>query len=87
VLGLVVGVLLLILLVVYAARTRTGDGRPPATDDAGASLGMSIGMLLGAVLGTIVWISTGEFVFWVVFMGGGLTVGLAMGTGFASRRR
>jgi len=86
VLGLVVGVLLLIVLVAYAARARPSGGRPPVANDASAGLGMSIGLLLGSILGTIVWISTGEFVFWVVFMGGGMTVGLAMGTGLASRR-
>ena len=51
------------------------------------SLGMSVGMLLGAALGVVVWMSTGEFVFWVIFMGAGMTVGMAAGHGIAVRSR
>jgi hypothetical protein len=47
---------------------------------------MSLGMLFGAALGTIVWVSTGQFVFWVIFLGGGMTVGLALGNAMGARR-
>jgi hypothetical protein len=69
-------------LVAYAARRRDRGamGSPPA-------LGMSAGMLLGAALGTVVWLSTGQFVFWVIFMGGGLVIGLALGSTRASPPR
>ena len=69
-------------LVAYAARHRDRQvmGSPTA-------LGMSVGMLFGAALGTIVWLSTGEFVFWVIFMGGGMVVGLALGSARAPRAR
>ncbi len=50
------------------------------------SIGMSLGMLFGAALGTIVWISTGQFVFWVIFLGGGMSVGLALGSAMGARR-
>lgn len=62
-------------LVAYAARHRDREavGSPLA-------LGMSAGMLFGAALGTIVWLSTEEFVFWVIFLGGGMTIGLALGS-------
>ena len=43
------------------------------------ALWMAAGMLFGGALGTIVWLSTGQFVFWVVFLGGGMTAGLAIG--------
>jgi UDP-N-acetylmuramyl pentapeptide phosphotransferase/UDP-N-acetylglucosamine-1-phosphate transferase len=65
--------------------------RPQTLEDArvarATSLGMSVGMLLGAALGVIVWNSTGEFVFWVVFVGAGMTVGMAAGHGMAVRGR
>jgi len=49
------------------------------------SIGMSLGMLIGAGLGTILWILTDEFIFWVIFTGAGLTLGLALGSARASR--
>jgi hypothetical protein len=69
-------------LVAYAAR-----GHEPAGQRPMSALGMSIGMLLGAALGTIVWVSTGEFVFWVIFLGGGMVVGLGLGAATASKPR
>lgn len=67
-------------LVAYAARRREHrDIRPRSP------LGMAGGMLFGAALGTIVWLSTGEFVFWVIFLGGGMTLGLAIDASNASR--
>jgi F0F1-type ATP synthase assembly protein I len=43
------------------------------------ALGMSLGLLFGALLGVLVWISTDEFVFFTIFTGGGMTVGLSIG--------
>ena len=68
-------------LVAYAARRREPVAPRPL-----AAVGMSAGMLLGAALGAIVWISTGEFVFWVIFTGGGMVLGLALGSATASKQ-
>ena len=85
--AVVVGLFLLGLLLVLAVLQAR---RPPSASDERiarmTSLGMSLGMLSGAVLGVIVWISTGEFVFWVVFIGGGMVSGLAIGRSLAERR-
>lgn len=67
-------------VVVLAARRR-----PRSAADSRLGLGMAGGMLFGAVLGTIVWISTGDFTFWVVFIGGGLATGLAIGSARAPK--
>jgi UDP-N-acetylmuramyl pentapeptide phosphotransferase/UDP-N-acetylglucosamine-1-phosphate transferase len=80
----VVGVVLLAALAV-GSRRRPADAASMNRPE--AATGMSIGMVLGALLGTVVWISTGEFVFWVIFMGGGMTVGLAAGTAYGTRSR
>ena len=68
-------------LVAYAARRREPIARRSLP-----GVGMSVGMLFGAALGTTVWLSTGEFVFWVIFMGGGMTLGLAIGAANASKQ-
>ena len=78
--GLVTG---LALFAWYARTSRSRDVTSPASNL--PALGMSAGMLLGALLGVIVWVSTGNFVFWVVFMGGGMVSGLAIGTSWAAR--
>jgi uncharacterized protein YacL len=89
-----VGVLVLIIVGIVAILAlrmlRPGDAAASsrqAGTSTTASLGMSIGLLLGGLLGALVWISTGQFVFWVVFVGGGLSTGLAIGTALASRSR
>lgn len=71
----------LAIVVIDARRGVRGayDSRP--------ALGMAGGMLFGAALGTIVWLSTGDFVFWVVFMGGGMVTGLAIGSARAPEQR
>jgi hypothetical protein len=69
------------LAVLRAPREGRSFNRGQAT-----SIGMSLGMLFGAALGTIVWVSTGQFVFWVIFLGGGMTVGLALGNAMGARR-
>jgi hypothetical protein len=78
--GLIVGLALLAFLTRSTRAITRQTGLSPA-------LGMSAGMLLGAILGVIVWVSTGDFVFWVVFVGGGMVTGLAIGTSLAERRR
>lgn len=78
-----VGIVLALALVAFALRSPAEtDGHD--LDGQAASVGMTIGMLLGAGLGTVVWLSTGQFVFWVVFMGAGMTVGLAIGSSRSS---
>jgi hypothetical protein len=79
--GLLIGVVIVTALALLAFVSRSRQTRrelDPSSPRAG--LAMSAGMLLGAVLGAIVWQSTGEFVFWVIFTGGGLVVGLAIGS-------
>ncbi|MDH4142922.1 MAG: hypothetical protein OEV61_09940 [Chloroflexota bacterium] len=89
--SIVVAVLLAVgiaLLAWLAIRGRSASAdEPSAMNTPNAGLGMSIGMLLGAILGAIVWLSTGQFVFWVIFVGGGLSVGLAIGSSYARRQR
>lgn len=71
-----------LVLLVIAAR-----GGARIVNGSRQALGMSAGMLFGAALGTIVWLSTGDFVFWVVFMGGGMVTGLAIGSARAPEQR
>ena len=78
---LLIGVVIVtaLALVAFVSRSRqTRRELGPSSPRAG--LAMSAGMLLGAVLGAIVWQSTGEFVFWVIFTGGGMVIGLAIGS-------
>jgi hypothetical protein len=42
-------------------------------------LGVGLGMLFGASLGLIIWLATDSFVFFPVFVGAGLSIGLAVG--------
>ena len=43
------------------------------------SLGMSLGMVFGAALGIVIWLATDTFVFFPVFIGAGMSTGLAVG--------
>lgn len=89
-LGVLALVIVGIVAILALAMLRPRDGADPgeqAASHPGTSLGMSIGMLLGGLLGALVWISTGQFVFWVVFLGAGMTVGLAAGTAMERRSR
>jgi hypothetical protein len=79
-----IGIVTGLVLLAFLARSRPASTRQTGPFPA---LGMSIGMLFGALLGVIVWVSTGDFVFWVVFTGGGMVTGLALGTSLAERRR
>lgn len=78
------GLITLIALIALAARGRSRADRPPT--DSYLSIGMSLGMLIGAGLGTIAWILTDEFVFWVIFLGAGLTIGIGLGSARAAGR-
>jgi hypothetical protein len=42
-------------------------------------LGIALGMLFGAALGVVLWLATDTFVFFPVFVGAGLSIGLAIG--------
>jgi hypothetical protein len=88
VLGAVIAGLILLGLLLALALAQARRPRSPSDERITrmTSLGMSFGMLLGAALGTIVWISTKEFVFWVIFMGGGMVTGLAIGRSLAERK-
>jgi hypothetical protein len=84
--AIVVAIGLVLGLALVAALARSGSvvAQPGGASQA---LWMSMGMLFGALLGAIVWMSTGEFVFWVIFTGGGMVTGLAMGSSMAHRHR
>jgi hypothetical protein len=85
---LIVGALIALFVVfglaLVVAASRAG---PRTTASSRQALGMSAGMLFGAALGAIVWMSTGEFVFWVIFMGGGMVLGLAIGSARTPQER
>lgn len=78
------GLITLVALIALAARGRGRSDRSPT--DSYLSIGMSLGMLIGAGLGTIAWILTDEFVFWVIFLGAGLTIGIGLGSARAAGR-
>jgi hypothetical protein len=80
--GILLGVAALLAL-----RVRGSSSEVRSLNSPTAGVGMSLGMVLGALLGAIVWFSTGEFVFWVVFLGAGMTVGLAIGQSYSNRGR
>jgi hypothetical protein len=83
----VVAVALVLGLVALALHTRSADYRARQAESSSVAIGLSLGLLFGAILGTIVWISTDEFVFWVIFMGAGMTLGLALGSARATGRQ
>ena len=78
-------VVMVVAAVVGLAFMRTSGERQTLDRQRATTLGMSLGMLFGAALGTVVWVSTDQFVFWVIFMGGGMAVGLAIGSSLGSR--
>jgi uncharacterized transporter YbjL len=82
VIGIIVAIGIVVGLGLVAALARSSSVAQAANRQY-AALGMSIGMLFGALLGAIVWTSTGDFVFWVIFTGGGLVTGLAIGGSLA----
>lgn len=44
-----------------------------------SSMGTSLGVVFGGALGLVIWLTTDTFVFFPVFIGAGLTIGLAVG--------
>ncbi|MCB8922775.1 MAG: hypothetical protein H6662_14400 [Ardenticatenaceae bacterium] len=50
----------------------------PTEQNKNTSLGMTLGMLFGAAIGVVIWLTTDTFVFFPVFIGAGLSVGLAI---------
>jgi hypothetical protein len=55
------------------------DSNEPSTKKgAKAGQGLAIGLLFGVALGVILWIATDTFVFFPVFVGAGLSIGLAL---------
>jgi hypothetical protein len=68
--AILVGLRVVAGLVPLALRARSKPAPDATTDSRYSAVGRSIGMLIGAVLGVVAWVSTGEFVFWVLFMGG-----------------
>jgi len=85
--GIIVAIGIVVGLGLVAALARSSSGLARSADRQYPALGMSIGMLFGALLGTVVWMSTGEFVFWVIFVGGGMVTGLALGTSMTRSHR
>jgi hypothetical protein len=78
---LIVGTLVVLFVVAgLGASLLAARRRPHRAGDSRLARGMAVGMLFGATFGTIVWVSTGEFSLWVVFMGGGMVTGLALGS-------
>jgi hypothetical protein len=67
-------------LMLVAGRRQGGQGSPVA-------LGLAGGLLFGGALGTLVWLSTGDFVSWLIFVGGGMVVGTGVGSARAARLR
>ncbi len=83
--GLLAFALVVALALVSRSWVRPGSLDPQAGNR--LALGMSLGMLVGAALGIALWIITDEFVYWVVFVGAGMSVGIAIGSGLAARHR
>lgn len=42
-------------------------------------LGIGLGLLFGTALGVVLWLATDSFVFFPVFVGAGLSIGVALG--------
>lgn len=84
---LLVAIALVLGLVALLMRPRRADDTTRRAESPSVGIGLALGLLFGGILGTIVWISTGEFVFWVIFMGGGLSIGLALGSARATGRQ
>lgn len=87
VIALAVGIGLLMTVVALVARRPAASTPGEARAARGASLGLAPGMVSGAGLGLILWMATGEFVLWIVFLGAGMTLGLAIGSAVTTRPR
>jgi hypothetical protein len=69
-----------LVLILRAGRRQAGQGSPVA-------LGFGGGLLFGGALGTLVWLSTGDFVSWIIFVGGGMVLGIGVGSTRAAHLR
>lgn len=56
-------------------------------DDRYIALGVSLGLLFGAALGIIIWIVADQFIFFPIFVGAGLSIGVAVGAGYAQTKQ
>lgn len=54
------------------------NNEPSSKREARAGRGLLLGMIFGAALGVVLWLATDTFVFFPVFVGAGLSVGLAL---------
>ncbi|MFN2223271.1 MAG: hypothetical protein PVH65_04945 [Chloroflexota bacterium] len=55
-----------------------GNNEPSPKKGAQAGRGLVLGLLFGAALGVVLWLVTDTFVFFPVFVGAGLSIGLAL---------
>ena len=53
--------------------------KEPSSEMSYTGRGITMGMLFGAALGLVIWLTSGIFVFFPVFVGAGLTIGIAIG--------
>jgi hypothetical protein len=51
----------------------------PDKETNNTGMGIGIGMLFGVALGIVLWQATDNFVFFPVFLGAGMSIGLALG--------
>jgi hypothetical protein len=51
------------------------------------TLGQIYGMILGSGLGVLLWIMLDHFVFWIIGVGGGMSIGIAIGAALDQRNK
>lgn len=57
----------------------SGNNKDASSNEgAYAGRGLALGLLFGAALGLVMWLVTDSFVFFPVFLGAGLAIGLAL---------
>ena len=54
------------------------NNEPSSKRQARAGRGLLIGLIFGAALGVVLWMATDTVVFFPVFVGAGLSIGLAL---------
>ena len=50
----------------------------PETTNKSSAIGLSAGLAAGAGLGVTLWLATGQFIFFPIFVGAGISVGVAI---------